>query len=146
MTPDHLSDAERELRRLAGVDPLRGTGRTTKQLLGAPKDAFYVVAHRGSADHTRQLALQNARPDLQVVTLEQVQTDTLRGLNQGVVVDHHVWEHLEQVSDDARRRGRQAIELLMAHTQRGVTTATVLAQERPKLQAELAAIKKERRT
>lgn len=47
----------------------RGSGRTTKQLLGLSEGAFFVCAHDRHAIHTRRLADHLGRRDIRVVTV-----------------------------------------------------------------------------
>lgn len=69
-------------------DPLRGTGRTTRQLQTAPEGAVYVWCN-GCLDYPRMLANTPwvNRPDLRIIGPEEIRTK-VKGLRTPIVVDH----------------------------------------------------------
>jgi len=71
------------------IDPLRGTGRTTKQMLDAPQGAVFISAHAGSTSYDWGLAQESGRTDLRVVAPTWLTNQSWRGLSfTGIVVDH----------------------------------------------------------
>ena len=70
-------------------ESVRGTGRTIRQMLDAPKGAVFVSCHSGSMDYDRRLARKHGREDLRIVSPEWLTGDRWRGLSiSGIVVDH----------------------------------------------------------
>ena len=67
---------------------VRGTGRSTKQILDAPHGSFYLVNH-GQLSYTRRLACKHRRPDLQVMDVESFfKCQRHMGRTEVIVVDH----------------------------------------------------------
>jgi hypothetical protein len=70
------------------IDPDRGTGRTTRQMVAAPQGAVFISA-RFAAGHDKQLALKHGRSDLVVVARHWLTERRWEGrLFTGIVVDH----------------------------------------------------------
>ena len=71
----------------------RGTGRTTRQMIAAPKDAIYVWVN-GNLAYPRGVAERAARKDLKIVSPGWITNQFWRGLElTGIVIDHAVHEH-----------------------------------------------------
>ena len=73
----------------------RGTGRTTNQMLAAPKGAMFVSCCTGAMNHDRDLARKIGRSDLYIVGPDIFNNDgeRLRGKElTGFVVDHAMSE------------------------------------------------------
>ena len=78
------------------MDDNRQTGRTTIQILEAPKGAYYVSADFSSLNYNAALAEQYGRDDLVMITLEHMRSGYLRGVNaSGIVLDHHALHVME---------------------------------------------------
>lgn len=76
-------------------DPIRGSGRTSRQLLSIPPGGgwIYVVATHRELHYTNHLAHHLGRDDLEVHALSWFGSMQWRGLRPaGMVVDHHVRE------------------------------------------------------
>lgn len=69
----------------AGVGPQ--SGRTTSQMMQAPRDAFYVWCNR-YLDYPKKLANFLGRTDLKVIRPDQLTDGTTRGCFVPIVVDH----------------------------------------------------------
>jgi hypothetical protein len=69
------------------IDPYRSTGRTTRQIETAPKNAVFVWCN-DRIDYAKTLARELGRADLKVVPPSWLQTDAIRGIRRGIVVDH----------------------------------------------------------
>ena len=67
---------------------MRGTGKTTKQIKEAPKDAIYVCDNRMESEYCKKLARINNRQDITFVSKYYVESDRLKGLNRFIVIDH----------------------------------------------------------
>ena len=68
---------------------LRGTGRTTRQMLAAPIGALFVSCHVGALDYDRRLARKHGREDLKIVPFSYINGRRYMGLKlYSVVVDH----------------------------------------------------------
>lgn len=66
----------------------RQTGRTTRQMLAAPKNSFYVWANE-SLSYPRSLAMKLDRNDLQIKPLSWLRLDNVRGRRiLTVTIDH----------------------------------------------------------
>lgn len=85
----------------------RGTGRTTRQLLAAPDDFYFVVASAHEAGYVKGLVQKHCpqkRP--RIITIHSVMQ--VRGSTLPVVVDHHAYESLPPYERD----------MLYAHNER----------------------------
>ncbi len=71
-------------------DRLRGTGRTTRQIQNAPRNAFYISYSQTEADLYKRIAYHAERYDLTFLALTDLMR--MRGARRPIVVDHHVWE------------------------------------------------------
>lgn len=70
-------------------DQLRGTGRTTAQMIAAPKGALYVVSCTPEVGYAQRLARKCGREDLQVVAPFYLGERRFMGLRlSGIAVDH----------------------------------------------------------
>lgn len=68
----------------------RGSGRTTRQLLALPQGGMFIVLNRNMLDYTKHLAYFLKRPDIQFITIENLQL--LRGRKLSALeLDHAVW-------------------------------------------------------
>jgi hypothetical protein len=65
----------------------RGTGRTTKQMLDAPRGAFFVCPTTAAREYTRHLAHHLGRLDLNPIVPEELEY-RIRGTGRAVIVDH----------------------------------------------------------
>lgn len=63
----------------------RGTGRTSAQITSAPDGAFFICS--GQIGYTRRLAKGLRRKDLQIVSVDWLET-RWRGITGSVVLDH----------------------------------------------------------
>jgi hypothetical protein len=71
------------------IDPDRGTGRTTRQMLAAPQRAIFISCNECTVSHDRHLAKKHGRPDLQIVPPRWISDQRWRGHElTGIVVDH----------------------------------------------------------
>lgn len=68
----------------------RNSGRSTKQMLEAPQNAFYVSSHVNAARVHAQLSTLLGRSDLQHRTLMWVQFRRYLGSKEFIIVDHAV--------------------------------------------------------
>jgi len=66
----------------------RGSGRTTKQMKEAPRNAIFIWVN-GHLDYPRKLAHSLSRDDLKIVSPEWLADERWRGLRRPVVVDHY---------------------------------------------------------
>lgn len=74
-------------------DPLRGTGRTTRQMQNAPKRAVFIVNSHAIIPFYRRMAARLGRPDLEIVSPSWLTCGFYSGRNlTGVVLDHHAAE------------------------------------------------------
>jgi hypothetical protein len=72
-----------------GVDPERGTGRTTRQMQAAPPGAVFVSAHHGTKGYDKELARSLRREDLLIVDPSWLTEQRWQGLTlPGIVIDH----------------------------------------------------------
>lgn len=70
-------------------DEDRGTGRTTRQMQAAPKDAVFVWCFHGSLGYARDLARHLGRADLKIVSPSWLENSQYMGLTfSGIVTDH----------------------------------------------------------
>ena len=77
------------MRKPPAVDPNRCTGRTTRQMQGAPYGAVFVSAHPGCVRHDRDLAAFHGRRDLTVVAPDWLTSRRWQGMTfTGIVIDH----------------------------------------------------------
>lgn len=73
-------------------DAERDSGRTTRQMQGAPRDAVYVWCNSATW-YARRLAHGLNRGDLLVVPLSRIERpDYWRGLHRPVVIDHAAYD------------------------------------------------------
>lgn len=91
----------------------RGSGRTTKQILLAPKDAIFLVHTRPMKDYAENLMRLNKREDLKVMLVDDILHNPykLSGLNRKLVVDHAVIEWLYGWKDKTNYYKLNEIEL-----------------------------------
>jgi hypothetical protein len=70
------------------MDGHKATGQTTKQILEAPKDAYFIW-HNEHLDYPRHLLIKNKRPDIHLVGPRFLDIKVPRGMEySGIVVDH----------------------------------------------------------
>lgn len=69
-------------------DSDRGTRRTTKQMLDAPRDAVFVSCHARATDYDRDLARKHGREDLKIVEPSWLDHGWYGKVLTGIVVDH----------------------------------------------------------
>lgn len=67
----------------------RGTGRTTKQIINAPKNAIYLCKTFIEIKMYKEIALENNREDLTFMSCRYFE-DKIRGLKKFIVKDHAV--------------------------------------------------------
>lgn len=81
----------------------RGSGRTTRQILNAPRGAVYVVWSTKEFDYTRRLMARLHRNDMTLVSFDWIRHhERWRGDRRHVVVDHHaerMAKHMVRSSD-----------------------------------------------
>jgi hypothetical protein len=71
------------------VNELRGTGRTTRQLLALPLRSGYVVCHRQQKAYVLHLADHLGRADVRVFCVDDLHKEAMRGLEFSVLeLDH----------------------------------------------------------
>jgi hypothetical protein len=71
----------------------RGTGRTTKLILSAPKNSLFIWCN-GHLSYPKSLAKNLERDDLEIVSPGFLMSDKWRGrIFSGIVIDHDFWEH-----------------------------------------------------
>lgn len=70
-------------------DPERGTGRTTRQMLDAPKDAIFVWCN-GHLGYPLSLARHLGRSDLRIASPQAYEAGRMAGLRNCVVIDHWI--------------------------------------------------------
>lgn len=69
-------------------DPDRGTGRTTRQMLDAPREAIFVSCHASVTGYDRKLARELGREDLRIVEPSWLDHGWYGKVLTGIVVDH----------------------------------------------------------
>lgn len=84
------------------IDPNRGTGRTTRAIKAAPKNAYYVVPTPGHVAEIKRIAHSVERLDIFPVSLESAQNSIL-GCNRPFIIDHYVYEWAQVDQADMRR-------------------------------------------
>ena len=68
---------------------LRGTGRTTRQLLALPLRSGYVVRHRQEKTYVLHLAHHLGRADVRIFCVDDIHREALRGMEFAVLeLDH----------------------------------------------------------
>lgn len=81
-------------------DELRGTGRTTQQLIAAPTGALFVVHTQYAIPYARSLANSLARGDIFIASIEGAfrnMGDRLLGRKPAdVVIDHFALEYMQR--------------------------------------------------
>jgi hypothetical protein len=76
-------------RMTAAHDPLRRTGRSTRQMEAAPLNAFYVIPYSGGMDYFKRLRDRTQRLDLDLRSVDDTcHTFFYRGTDRIIVVDH----------------------------------------------------------
>ena len=70
-------------------------GKTTKQLIDAPRNSIYVWVN-GKLDYPRRLARQLGRYDIKIVSPSIFENKQLRATNKPIVLDHAVNLTFEQ--------------------------------------------------
>ena len=92
------------------MENLRGSGRSTAQLLIAPKDATFVCLNDESRWYALQLAWHLGRSDLKIACASRLgEPDRFRGLR--VVLDHAVVERMSQLSQRERAGAVALLEM-----------------------------------
>lgn len=75
----------------------RQTGRTTRQLKAAPRNAHYVAPTSSSVHYILDLCWKLQRTDIRVVGPSWLETESYRGLKPSeVVMDHATWGFISQ--------------------------------------------------
>lgn len=93
-------------------DADRGSGRTTQQMLAAPRNAVFVWCYQGSLPYARELARKHGREDLTVVSPLRFETDYFRGREiSGLVLDHAT-----RLNDRQRRGYEDALTRIRPQT------------------------------
>ena len=69
--------------------PIRGSGRTTRQILGAPEFAIYIAPTNQAAEMFRTMARKLNRGDLEFVSIGRVNAEYFKGRDFSVVVIDH---------------------------------------------------------
>jgi hypothetical protein len=69
-------------------DPERGTGRTTRQMLEAPREAVFISCNPRARDHDRHLARKLGREDLKIVERSWLDHGWYGKILTGIVIDH----------------------------------------------------------
>lgn len=72
------------------------TGKTTQQLINAPKDSFFVWCN-SDFHYPKQLCSKLNRPDIRLIGPSDI-AYTIRGLRVPVIIDHYAY-HLVSDSD-----------------------------------------------
>lgn len=67
----------------------RGSGRTSRQIAGAPVNAVYVVWSTKEFSYTRALMARLHRNDMELVSFAWIEHERYRGDRRHVVVDHY---------------------------------------------------------
>lgn len=68
---------------------MRGTGRTTKQIITAPKNAIYLCKNSIETKMYKKIALENNREDLTFMYCRYFE-ERIKGLKKFIVKDHAV--------------------------------------------------------
>lgn len=89
-------------------DSDRGTGRTTRQMLEAPREAVFVSCHARTTDYDRLLARKIGREDLRIVEPSWLDHGWYGKVLTGIVVDHaaHLTEKEQELLRGAITRIR----------------------------------------
>lgn len=77
---------------------MRNLGKTTKQLIDAPKNSIYVWVN-GKVDYPKRLAAYLGRDDIKIVPQSFIGDQKLRGINNPIVLDHAVHLTHEQFNE-----------------------------------------------
>jgi hypothetical protein len=94
----------------------RGSGRTSDQIVTAPRDAIFVCA--GPRDYTMRLARHLGRSDIVVVTADYDRVDiACRGSRRPIIIDHALplgrssreWENWGKIVDMAARQNARVL-------------------------------------
>lgn len=83
----------------------RGSGETTRQMLSAPRGAFFVWCNH-HMDYPRHLAKLLGRGDLQIKPPSFLRNDLLRGYERELVVDHAAYLTMTSEQFDALKMYR----------------------------------------
>lgn len=74
----------------------RGTGRTAKQMQDAPQGAFFVWPIASSRWYAERLAEYLCRKDLHVISVADLDTNELRGIEMSaLILDHAAAEFMD---------------------------------------------------
>lgn len=87
----------------------RGSGRTTRQILNAPRNAVYVVWHSSQFAYTRALMVHLGRTDLHLMSFGWIEREGYRGDHRHYVVDHMAATAARQM---VKSREWRALDLL----------------------------------
>lgn len=71
----------------------RGTGRTTRQIQTAPRDAYFVVHNQQMVRYAQDIADRLGREDLLIIALTTVRPERFRGISCSIVLDHYIVEN-----------------------------------------------------
>lgn len=82
----------------------RGTGLTTNQMRGAPRNAIYIWPATASRRYAVELARHLQRADLRIETPAFFEGDRWRGLRVPIVMDHATSEHMPPAAWEGWRR------------------------------------------
>lgn len=71
---------------------MRGTGKTTKRLLGLSHSGIYVVGDRMQARYCKAIAMANNRPDITILLLSEVAMYLMGRKISDIAIDHYLYE------------------------------------------------------
>ena len=113
VTPDAAPAPARQSGLLAHFDPDRGTGRTTRLMLEAPKGATFVWCG-GSTHYAVDLSRHLGRTDLEIMPLHWLRMESVMGRGfPGLVVDHAArptaWGEVLDAIQYVRSRGIRVV-------------------------------------
>lgn len=69
---------------------MRGTGRTTKQIITAPKNAIYLCKNLIETKMYKEIAIENNRQDLTFIHTGSFHQKKLMGLRKYLIIDHAI--------------------------------------------------------
>lgn len=76
------------------VNPRRGTGTTTEQIMALPIDSVFVVL-ASARDYMKDLLRHLGRDDVRLATYDMIlDGDRINSARTGLEVDHAVWDYL----------------------------------------------------
>jgi hypothetical protein len=89
---------------LIGIAQDRRTGRSTRQIEGAPQNAIYIVPVSSTIGYYRDIAARVGRTDIRFASPTILSDRRYHGANPAsIVVDHATWDMLTaDVEDDFR--------------------------------------------